>query len=154
MTHKIQLKASYFVLAGLFGPLIFMAPELQEEAEYAETNRAQLLQAEQSATEKIELANREVLNSDVALARIAGACIPVLDYETKEIRRFVDGGNVIASTDAKNGLTQSFEDGVCVANSLGDTAIVRNGVMTDLARVGPEDLTDYTTLFDQQAGAY
>lgn len=163
---KIKLKTSYFVLAGIFLPLIFMAPELEEDMQDSSDKHAALMQEQEAIADRIEDADLALMNSEVALARIKGACVPLVDLKSGEVRRFSEGGNVYSEAGSGRGkssneilaegeeLPPTFEDGVCVANSMGDTAITLAGRMVEVARTAPADMETFTEFFEKQAGSY
>lgn len=80
--------------------------------------------------------------SKVALDRLKTNCIKTVDVDTKQESYFQPGERVL---DTK--LKRSIREGAVICNSLGDTAVVQDGVIADIARVSLEDKDQYDRLF-------
>lgn len=83
--------------------------------------------------------------SQVALERYRQNCIMVVDQATRKEVYFAPGLAVLDT-----GLGRSVRDGAAVCNRLGDTALIVNGVMEELASVTADDLDQLTAVLDRR----
>lgn len=84
--------------------------------------------------------------SKVALERYRSNCIMVVDTQTNQESYFEQGDPVFDHTGSKTAL----RDGAYICNSLGDTAIVQDGKITDIARVTTQDLAEFQSLLSSR----
>lgn len=120
----------------------------QVQSERSEARRAERsLSREARAKQKL---------APVALDRVIAGCIPV---------GYADANPTISPQGIYRGITetalsegllatdvkgQPLSEGALVCNSLGDTAVVSGGVLTDVIRVAPEDKAEFDSYFQMQ----
>jgi hypothetical protein len=95
-----------------------------------------------------EEAKKATKLSKVAIDRIKGNCIRTVDAATKQEGYYQPGAMVFDSK-----LKRKIRDGAFVCNSLGDTAVIEGGSISDIARVSLADKPQYDLLFKKGASA-
>ncbi len=86
--------------------------------------------------------------SAIALDRVQAGCIPVVEPATGKAHYFNEGEPII-----DDATEQPIQEGF-ICNSLGLTAEVVDGLITDLVLVSPEDKAEYIGYFVMQGGKY
>jgi hypothetical protein len=83
--------------------------------------------------------------SKVALERYKSNCILVVDSTSKTQSYFTPGASVIDTA-----LGKPLRDNAMICNTLGDTAIVTNGVIENIASIATEDLPQFTAILESR----
>ena len=144
----MQLKTSHLLIVAavfLVGPKLITPPD---EATQARNQAA--AEAGDTLSDSRQQAIQVKRRSRLALQRVQAACVKVYDLETGYEAVFTEGARVYATDDPSGERVMS--DGTIVCNSLGHTASVQDGKMTDIAMASPEDAVKYQEFFDQQLG--
>jgi hypothetical protein len=91
----------------------------------------------------------------IALDRIKAGCTPVgyannlPDITPEEITYGITEAALVDGQGAHNGKGATLTEGSFVCNSMGDTAVVRGGVLADTVRVGPLEIAEFQSYFQQ-----
>ncbi|KAM3100455.1 hypothetical protein ACKFKF_11590 [Phormidesmis sp. 146-12] len=83
--------------------------------------------------------------SKVAIERYKANCILIKDQKTGKEAYFREGATTVDSA-----LNRRVRDNAIVCNRLGDTAVIQDGLITDIARVALADKPEMQNLLDQQ----
>ena len=121
---------------------MFAAPELHADRQVGREERLEHQARVKAATERAE---RNLSQSQVALARVTGGFTPVVDLDSRKEAPLVEGEPV-----AVNGSPdRTLADGTIIANSMGYTAEIENGRIAYMAQAAPGDMAKYLELFNQ-----
>lgn len=152
----IRIPAALIYLGMIAIPLIAVSPTLRENMAEARARRDQLLKQEQAMMDSESQAKLAAQQSQLALLRIAGPCIPAINATTRTPVRMTEGARFVLTGEAFALSEEEYtlEDGVCVANHFGDTAILADGKLSDIARASGEDIGQFQVRFAQQPDAY
>jgi hypothetical protein len=130
----MNLKTSHLAIVGLFGLLLLNGENMRAfTAKNAATGSRKDAHKERVKLEKERAKNAKEL-SQAALERYRGNCIMVVDGATGKESYFQPG---TAVTDIA--LNKPVRDGASVCNRMGDTAIVTNGAIENIAQISAED---------------
>ena len=163
----MKIKSSYFLLAGVVGPILLSSPNIQaNNAAVAPT--ASYVQKEAAARRDEQAKARSAIqDSRVAMQRVRGNCkvvqaaIAISDERAKDYPRarqaangellLIEGANVLSeggrAVDGATGLELS--DGfVCTAAR--STGEVRGGRVTQVRNAAVNDFEEYDDLFSKQ----
>jgi hypothetical protein len=83
--------------------------------------------------------------SKVALDRYKAKCILVVDGGSKKEAYFAPGSPVIDTA-----LNRPVREGAAICNKLGDTAIVTNSAIEDIASITEEDMEAFTAILEKR----
>ena len=141
----MKIRTSHVFAIGVLGLVLSQGENIRAHLERSQVRG----QEKQEHRDKLRR-NRDELNQAAELSKLAlkraETCILVLDTATKQESYFVDLMPVI---DAQ-ALNRPIRDEVAICNSLGDTAIVKSGMATDIARVSTPDKAKFTEILTKQ----
>ena len=143
----MQIRQSWLVFGLILAPVAFGSQEIQETLEASAEVRAENKAFNRGEAESLRLASYRHSESQTALNRIKAACVPVVDQETKQETRMVEGEPI---TLAQNLPDRTLGNGTLICNSLGDTGEVWDGKISFLASAAPTDMEEYTKYFGMQ----
>lgn len=83
--------------------------------------------------------------SKVALGRYKANCIMVVDGDSKKESYFQPGAGVVDTA-----LGKPLREGAFICNRLGDTAIVVNGTIENIASISAEDLAEFIAILERR----
>lgn len=152
---KTTIKMSHIVL-GL-GAIALLANGNDLAASMAEGS--QIADKQQTFNDELrdqrmsarQLERQAAESSDLALKRVRGACVPVLDGDTQGMTNLYEGRKFVSLADQK-----AVGGRVEICSATGDTAIAQDGYIEagTIARVNTEDLGEYARYFQQRQAAY
>lgn len=135
----------------LFGVPVVLITMLKGEDVRNSVQQSSLISQEQMTTSsQSRILREEAKNarkfSKVAIERLKSNCIQTVDATTRKDDYYQPGAIVL-----DNNLKRPIRDGAFVCNSLGDTAVIQNGSIVDIARVSLVDKNEYDSLFKRGA---
>lgn len=141
----MNIKTSHIAIVGLLAIALMNGENIRNStAKTASTKTRKESFKERIKEEKERSANAREL-SKVAIDRYKAKCIIVIDESKKKEAYFVPGSLVLDTA-----LGRPVRDGAAICNKLGDTAIVANGAIEDIASVDEEDWEAFTALMERR----
>jgi len=140
-----RLKTSHLAVVGAILLLIANGENIRTlNAKTAATSDRKTIVKDRLKTEKERTQNAKEL-SKVALERYRANCIMVVDAQTKAQSYFAPGNSAIDTA-----LGKSLRESAMICNALGDTAIVTNGVIENIATITAEDITQANAILESR----
>lgn len=134
----MKIKTKHIVWSGVAGLMLLNGPNLAAIADQtSQINQKRQASRYQNMVDKAAAKSAQE-RSAVALER-AKSCVLVVDSRSKQPGYLTEGATVTVAQGAKTPLS----DDRIVCNQFGDTAIVRDGRVADLAAVTREDLQKF-----------
>lgn len=142
----MTIKTSHLILLGALGVGLANGENVRSSIDKGN----EIKQEQRSFNDRIR-ANRDASRhaeklSKVALDRYRANCIWVVDTKSQKEAYFQDGATVVD----QNALNRPLRSGATICNRLGDTAIVQDGRITDIARVTTDDIPEFENLLRRQ----
>jgi hypothetical protein len=139
------IKTSHLALIGLLGVLLINGENIRSvTAKTAVTGARKDTHKERVKLEKERTRNAGEL-SKVALDRYRSNCILVLDSATQKETYFQPGSPVIDTA-----LGKAVRESAVICNRLGDTAIVTNGTIENIAPITADDWPAFAAVLESR----
>ncbi len=139
------LKTSHLAVAGFVCILLLNGENLRNVSARTEAVKTR----KDSHKEHLKLEQERGRNaldlSKIALDRYRQNCILVVDSTTKKEAYFQPGSAVLDTA-----LNRSVRENAPICNRLGDTAIVTNGAIENLASIATEDWETFTAVLERR----
>ena len=141
----IKIKTSHLAVAGFLCILLLNGENLRNVSARTEAVKTR----KDSHKEHIKLEQERGRNaldlSKIALDRYRQNSIFVVDFTTKKEAYFQPGSAVVDIA-----LNRSVRENAPICNRLGDTAIVTNGAIENLASISTEDWDTFTAVLERR----
>jgi hypothetical protein len=139
----MNIKTSHIAIVGLLLIALANGENIRNAtAKTAATKGRKDTHKEHVKKEKERSQNASDL-SKVALDRYRDKCILVVDGGTKKEGYFIPGSPVIDTA-----LNRPVREGAPICNKLGDTAIVTNSAIEDIASITADDMDAFTAILE------
>lgn len=140
-----MLKTSHFAIIGAIALVISQGENIRSiSARTTATADRKAIQKDHLKTEKERTRNAKEL-SKVALERYQANCIMVVESSTKKESYFQPGNAVVDTA-----LGKPLRENALICNRLGDTAVVVNGAVENIASIATEDLPQFTAILESR----
>jgi hypothetical protein len=127
-------------------PLILVALSKGELIRNSLKESATIQQGQMDFSSQIRQSKEETKQaqklSEIALQRLKSNCIKTVDFETKKQTYYQIGAEVLDAYSKK-----PVREGAFICSAVGDTAIIRKGAISEIARVSLKDQPEYDSLF-------
>lgn len=143
----MELKTSHILIGVLFLVFLGNGDRIAGSLGQASTHQQTKSEFSSDRREARQTAREAGKRSKIALDRVKAGCVPIVDIETQQPYYFNEGTRV------QDPVTGRVLDQGIVCNSLGVTAEVVDGQITDVILVSPEHKAEYVGHFTMQHGA-
>ena len=141
----MTFKTSHLIILGIIGVALLNGENVRSTIDKGNQIRQERSEfSDRIRKNRDDARNAEKL-SKVALDRYRANCIRVVDTQTQREGYFQEGGTITDDT-----LRRPLRDGAAVCNSMGDTAVVQDGRIADIARVSTDDIPEMQRILLQQ----